>query len=434
MMEKRVCVIGAGPSGITAIKNIHEKGLAVVAYDYNHDVGGNWIFSEKESHSSVFETTHIISSKTLSQYEDFPFSAEVADYPSHKELRNYFQAYAKKFNLYPLIRFNTLVKSSVLNAENIWEVTTQCEGKESTEKFTDLVVCNGHHWQPKYPNYPGKFTGEFLHSHQYKKSAPFKDKKVLVIGGGNSACDVAVETSRISQKTSISWRRGYRILPKFIMGKPADIFASSMTFLPIGLRNFLAGIMVKMATGPNSWYGLPKVNHKFGATHPTVNSELLYMIRHGKVKPKPDIEKFDNATVYFKDGSKEDFDAVIACTGFVLAHPFFDKSFLNYSSGPVPLYLKMFHPKMNNLFFIGMFQPLGCIWPGAEQQSKLAACAINGEWKRPQNIAQLCEREVTNPHMKQLATSRHTITVDFHKFLRQIKAELRKAKPFKEVA
>lgn len=433
-MEKSVCVIGAGPSGITALKNIQDKGIKVIAYDYNHDVGGNWIYSEKESHSSVFKTTHIISSKTLSQYEDFPFPQEVADYPSHEELRNYFQAYAKAFSLYPLIRFNTLVQSCVLNPENIWEVTTVCEGIEKTEKFTDLVVCNGHHWQPKYPNYPGKFSGEFLHSHQFKKAAPFRDKRVLVIGGGNSACDVAVETSRVSKKTSISWRRGYRILPKFIMGKPSDVFASSMTFLPIWLRNFFAGIMVKIATGPNSWYGLPNVNHKFGATHPTVNSELLYMIRHGKVKPKPDIERFDGATVYFKDGSKEDFDSVIACTGFVLSHPFFKKDFLNYSSGPVPLYLKMFHPEMANLYFIGMFQPLGCIWPGAEQQSKLAASALSGEWQRPQNIAQLCEREVSQPHMKQLATSRHTITVDFHKFLRQIKAELRKAKPIKKVA
>lgn len=203
MMEKSVCVIGAGPSGITAIKNIYDKGIAVVAYDYNHDVGGNWIYSEKESHSSVFETTHIISSKTLSQYEDFPFSTEVADYPSHKELRNYFQAYAKKFNLYPLIKFNTLVKSCVLNSDSIWEVTTVFDGEERTEKFTDLVVCNGHHWKPKYPDYPGKFSGEFFHSHQYKKAAPFKDKKVLVVGGGNSACDVAVETSRIRDRKSV---------------------------------------------------------------------------------------------------------------------------------------------------------------------------------------------------------------------------------------
>ena len=82
-LKKRICIIGAGPSGITAIKNLSEAGLDIVAYDINKDVGGNWIFNEKEGHSSVFETTHIISSKSLSQYEDMPFGSEVSDYPSH---------------------------------------------------------------------------------------------------------------------------------------------------------------------------------------------------------------------------------------------------------------------------------------------------------------------------------------------------------------
>ena len=102
-MDKRVCVIGAGPSGITEIKNVNEAGISVLAYDFNSDVGGNWIYDENESHSSVFETTHIISSKTLSEFEDFPFDHNVSDYPSHDELRNYFQSYAKHFDLYPLI-------------------------------------------------------------------------------------------------------------------------------------------------------------------------------------------------------------------------------------------------------------------------------------------------------------------------------------------
>ena len=433
-MKKRICVIGAGPSGITAIKNIIDKGLDVVAYDFNHDVGGNWIYSENESHSSVFETTHIISSKSLSAYADFPFSSDVADYPSHEELRNYFQAYAKHFKLYPYIRFNTLVKACDRVDEKMWKVTTECDGKESTALFTDLVVCNGHHWQPKYPSYPGEFTGEFLHSHQYKKAKPFIGKKVLIIGGGNSACDVAVETSRVSEKTVISWRRGYRILPKFIMGKPSDVFGSSMTFLPVRLRNFFAGLIVRLTTGPNSFYGLPPVEHKFGETHPTVNSELLYKIRHGKVKPKPDVERFEGKTVHFTDGTKEAFDSVVACTGFVLAHPFFKKELIDYREGPVPLYLKMFHPQYENLFFIGMFQPLGCIWPGAEQQSKLLAHALTGEWERPADIAKRCQREVTHPHMKQINTSRHTITVDFHLFIRAIKTQLRYIKPLNKVA
>lgn len=273
-----------------------------------------------------------------------------------------------------------------------------------------------------------------MHAHQYKKAAPFEGQKVLVIGGGNSACDVAVETSRVSSKTTISWRRGYRILPKFIMGKPSDVIASKMTFLPVRLRNFLAGIMIKIATGPNQWYGLPQVTHKFGATHPTVNSELLYKIRHGKVTPKPDIERFEGKKVHFTDGSQEEFDVVVACTGYVLAHPFFDPTDIDYSQGPVPLYLKMFHPTYDNLYFIGMFQPLGCIWPGAEQQSKLAALALTGQWQRPANIQQLCQREVSHPHMRQINTSRHRITVDFHKFIRDLKVQIRKASFSKKVA
>jgi len=423
-LTKQVCIIGAGPSGLPAIKNISEAGISVVAYDYNSDVGGNWIYNEKESHSSVFETTHIISSKTLSQYEDYPFKPEVSDYPSHEELRNYFQSYAKYFNLYRHIQFNTLVKSCVRLDNGHWEVTTIKDDNEYVEIFTDLVVCNGHHWEPKYPNYSGKFTGDFLHSHLYKKAASFANKKVLVIGGGNSACDVAVETSRVSTKTAISWRRGYRIIPKFLMGKPTDVFAIKMNFLPIFLRNLLAGFIAYINNGSNKIYGLPEPDHKFGATHPTINSELLYKIRHGKIKPRVEIERFEGKKVFFKDKSKEDFDVVIACTGFVLAHPFFDKKFLNYSEGPVPLYLKMFHPTYDNLYFIGMFQPLGCIWPGAEQQSKLAALALKGSWKRPANIDVLCEREVTHPHMKQINTSRHRITVDFHRFMRDLKTQI----------
>ena len=427
MLNKRICIIGAGPSGITAIKNLTESGLNVKAYDYNADVGGNWIFNENESHSSVFETTHIISSKSLSQYEDFSFKPSVSDYPSHNELKDYFQSYAKHFDLYQFIQFNTLVKKCERLSKNKWEVTTVSNNTKSVEIFTDLVVCNGHHWEPQFPNYKGEFKGNFIHSHNYKKAEPFKNKRILVIGGGNSACDVAVETSRVSKQTFLSWRRGYRIIPKFVMGKPSDVFASKMAFLPIFFRNYLAGLLAKLITGDNSIYGLPKPDHKFGETHPTINSELLYKIRHGKIKPKGEIDYFDNNEVVFKDKTKEKFDVIIACTGFVLSHPFFDKKFLNYSEGPVPLYLKMFHPIYDDLFFIGMFQPLGCIWPGSEQQSKLLALSLKNKWKRPSNIKKLCEQEVNNPHMKQIKTERHRITVDFHRFMKDLRKEIKKS-------
>lgn len=426
-MNKRICVIGAGPSGITAIKNIAESGFNVKAFDINSDVGGNWIYNENESHSSVFETTHIISSKSLSQFEDFHFSNNVADYPSHDELRQYFQSYAKNFGLYKHIQFNTLVKKCERQEDNNWEVTTICKNKESVEVFSDLVVCNGHHWKPNIPNYSGNFNGSFIHSHNYKKAFPFTNKNVLVIGGGNSACDVAVETSRVSNKTFLSWRRGYRIIPKFFMGKPSDVFASYMSFLPISIRNKLAGFLAYITNGSNSNYGLLKPKHKFGETHPTINSELLYKIRHGKIFPKNDIDFFKGDYVYFKDGSNEKIDVIIACTGFILSHPFFKKNFINYTKGPVPLYLKMFHPDYDNLFFIGMFQPLGCIWPGSEQQSKLLSLALQNKWNRPKNIVDLCNKETENPHMKQIKTDRHRITVDYHQFIKELKHQINKS-------
>lgn len=430
MQQRRVAVIGTGPSGITALKNLLDEGIEAIAFDKNQDVGGNWIFSETESHSSVFETTHIISSKSLSQYEDFTFDdfdPNVADYPSHDELRRYFQAYARHFDLYPHIRFSTIVKKCTpLDGNAGWELLIEQDGTHYTEQFTDLAVCNGHHWLPRWPEYPGTFSGEWLHSHHFKKAAPFTGKRVLVIGGGNSACDVAVETSRVSARTVISWRRGYRIVPKFIMGLPSDVFASRLTWLPIALRNRLSGILLRLLNGPNRLYNLPEPDAAFGATHPTVNDELLYKIRHGKVHPKPDIERIDKATVHFKDGSQEDFDAIIACTGFVLAHPFFDRSLIDYSSGPVPLYLKMLHPAYANLYFIGMFQPLGCIWPGAELQSKIMARAIVGKWHRPDNIRELCEREVQRPHYQQIDTPRHTVTVDYHLFRKELLRHLPK--------
>lgn len=425
----RVCVIGVGPSGITALKNLVDEGLEVVAYDRNREVGGNWIFSEKESHSSVFETTHIISSKTLSQYEDFPFEefdSSIPDYPSHQQLAAYFQAYARKFNLYSHIQFQTEVVSAERLAENNWAITIQKEGVTSVERFTHLVVCNGHHWNPRMPKFDGEFTGQFIHSHHYKKAEPFRGKRVLVIGGGNSACDVAVETSRVSTRTDISWRRGYRIVPKFIFGKPTDKVNVGMDFIPRRIRSFFSERLLDIIIGKNKLYGLQEPEHKFAATHPTVNDELLYKIRHGKVHPRVNIQRFDGETVFFVDGSQADFDTIIACTGFIITHPFFDKSFIDYSEGAVPLWLKMMHPVCKDLYFVGLFQPLGCIWPLAELQAKLMANEIIGKYQRPENIAQRIDKEINQPHYKQINTPRHTITVDYHRFKKELKRELRR--------
>jgi len=423
--KKRVCVIGAGPSGITAAKNLLDQSCEVVVYDYGKEVGGNWVFGDTPSHSSVFETTHIISSKTLSQYDDFPMPADYPDYPSHKQLAAYFQEYARHFNLYPHIQFETLVVKCDRDASGKWKVTTRKNELTKTETFDTLAVCNGHHWKPRYPEYEGSFSGKLMHSHDVKRFSDFTGKRVLVIGGGNSACDVAVESSRFSERTDISWRRGYWVIPKFIFGKPSDTVGGLLRFVPSFIWRKSTSKMIRLIQGTNSSYGLPEPEDDFGFHHPTVNSEFFYFLRHGKINPRPDIDHYEGQKVFFKDGNEGEYDVIVACTGYYISHPFFDSDFIDYSQGEVPLYLRMFHPQIDNLYFIGLFQPLGCIWPGAELQSKLMAKELAGKWKRPENVAKLAEREVKHPDFNQIKTPRHTITVNYHAFRKRLLNELK---------
>ena len=423
-MSKKVCVIGAGPSGITAAKNLKDEGMDVVVYDLGTEVGGNWVFTEEVGHSSVFETTHIISSKTLSEYEDFPMPADYPDYPSHKHLANYFQNYAREFELYPLIQFRTLVKHCERLQDGKWKVTIEQNNSETSSVFDVLVVCNGHHWLPRMPQYPGRFDGEFIHSHEVKKFSRFADKRVLVIGGGNSACDVAVESSRVAASVDMSWRRGYWIAPKFMMGKPADVFSTKIHWLPRKLWQKLSALSLYVRNGKNTDYGLPNPDGPLGSHHPTINEDLFFTIRHGKIKPRTDIESLNGKEVVFKDGSKGEYDIIVACTGYIISHPFFDKQFIDYSEGDVPLWLRMMHPEIENLYFIGLFQPLGCIWPGSELQSKIMARELAGKWKRPASIKKLIADEIKHPDFHQINTPRHTITVDYHRFRKRLLKQL----------
>lgn len=430
---QRVCVIGAGPSGIAAAKAVLDAkqagtALELVVYDRGQEVGGNWVFNDALGHSSVFETTHIISSKRFSQYEDFPMPDDYPDYPSHKHLAAYFQAYARHFDLYRHIRFGTAVLRCEPLAGERWRVTTLRDGEEQREDFDWLFVCNGHHSVPRMPSYPGSFAGRILHSHDYKRAEPFRDQRVLVIGGGNSACDVAVETSRVAKRVDMSWRRGYRIIPKFVGGVPTDhlhdFIFHKLGWVPWRMRAQVLDRAMNIYMGSNAAYGLQEPDHGFGETHPTLNSELLYFIRHGEVHPRVDIARYDGNTVHFVDGTSGEFDVIVACTGFHIAHPFFDKKLIDFSAGPVPLYLKMLHAEHPHLFFIGLFQPLGCIWPAAELQAKLAVEYLQGHRRPPEDLRAAIEAELAHPDVRQLDTPRHTITVDYPLFRKRLLSAL----------
>jgi len=416
----RVCVIGAGCSGLAALKNLLQAGITeVVCFEKNDRVGGNWIFSANASDSSVCETTHIISSKKMSEFEGFPMPEDYPDYPSHRQVLAYFEDYARHFGLNEYIRFSTHVSRVEKSNDEQWRVTLR---NGDTYQFDYLFVANGHHAVPRMPELPGSFSGNLLHAHDYKTNAPFAGKRVLVIGGGNSACDCAVEISRVAEFTAISMRRPQYIVPKFFMGKPTDTFNNVLGFLPKALGNTLRKISLRVQVGDYRDYGLEAPGFPVTGAHPTVNSELLYRIRHGRVHPRRGISNIDGEQITFSNGSKDMFDTILAATGYIITFPFFDKQFINYEdAGRIPLYLRMMHPEHPTLFFIGLLQPQGCIWPLSDVQSKLAANIVAGRAAIPGNIRELAERDSDEIEREFIYSPRHTVEVHFKPFYEKVK-------------
>ncbi len=390
----------------------------LVCFEKNNQIGGNWVYTAGEGHSSVCETTHIISSKWLSRFSDFPMPHDYPDYPSHQQVLAYFQQYAQKFELERFIRFNITVVQAEKIANERWNLSLS-DG--SSEVFDFLLVANGHHSVPRHPAWAGDFKGQYFHSQQFKNNRGLEGKRVLVIGAGNSGCDCAVEASRVARQVDISVRSPQYIIPKFFLGKPTDTFAAGTQWLPAPIKNMLHRLVVFLQVGKYTDYGLPQPGFPPTRSHPTVNAELLDKIRHGKVKPRPGVTHIEGQTVHFSDGSSVDYDTIIAATGYKISTPFLGPNFLEWEDATnVPLYLRMFHPEHKTMAFIGLVQPQGSVWPLSEAQAQLVGRLLKGSWQLPADLHALAHAEGMAIEKEFLKSPRHAIEVHFHPYLRKL--------------
>ncbi|MGH6771550.1 MAG: flavin-containing monooxygenase [Xanthobacteraceae bacterium] len=424
--QPRICIVGAGPCGLTALKNVLAAGLRqVVCYDDSDAIGGNWVFREDPDHMSVYESTHIISSNKLSAFDDFPMPPGYPDFPSHRQILAYFESYADAFGLRPYVRLNTRVADARPAAGGGWQVRVEGQGGTTEEFFDYLMICSGHHREPSIPTYPGRYSGVMLHSRAYRRADPFRGKDVLVVGAGNSACDIAVDISRVARTTCISMRRGTYFIPKLILGHPIDAFYAFMRHLPKPIIPRLLRFLLWLYIGPWKQYGLATPSGTPMETHPTLNSAILEAFRHGSVLPRPGIDRFEGETVRFADGRMQRFDAIVWGTGYRMSFPFLPAAVVDWEHGQrPPLYLKMIHHSIPTIFFIGLFQPIGCIWNLADYQARIVAEQIAGRRQRPADLKERISQEISAPHWNFDQSPRHAIEVDAHDFRRELLREL----------
>ena len=249
--EKQICVIGAGPCGLTALKNLLQAGCRnIVCYEESGGIGGNWSFTDDPHRVSVHACSRTLSSRRMSSFDDFPMPNDYPDFPSHRQLLAYFTDYARAFQVEPHIRLGAHVERCALGSDGRWTVRVTADGETRAERFDSLLVCSGHHRNAFVPAYPGTFTGEIVHSSTYKRPDPFRGQRVLVVGAGNSAADIAVDVARLASRAALSMRAGAYFIPRRMLGQPIDIvhaFWSSK--LPRPLLQLALKLWLRLAIG-----------------------------------------------------------------------------------------------------------------------------------------------------------------------------------------
>lgn len=361
MATDELLVIGAGPVGLAAAKALRDAGVAHAHVEATDHVGGNWAHG-------VYETAHIISSRRTTEYSDWPMPADYPDFPSAEQMRAYYQAYADAHGLTDALRFEARVVAVRPQPDQRWRVDFE-DGP--SELFKGVVVANGHHWARRLPGWAADFDGELLHSKDYKRPEQLRGKRVLVVGGGNSGCDIVSEAARVGASADWSLRRGYHFLPKTVLGRPT---VELMTpWMPVAVQRLLLRGLVRVTLGRYTRYGLPRPDHRLFETHPTVNTEVFHYLAHGRARAVPDVASVVGHTVRFADGTEREYDLVVCATGYDVAFPFFEPGLVPVHGKVAQVIGGMLVPGRRHLYIFGAFQPRYGLGPLATPGAELLA-------------------------------------------------------------
>jgi cation diffusion facilitator CzcD-associated flavoprotein CzcO len=426
----KVCIIGAGSSGLAAAKTFKERGIPFDCLERESDIGGLW--NEATGTGVVYDTTYLVSSRKYTGFDDYPLPEEYPTYPSHRETLAYLRAYAMNFDILDRIEFNANVER-VERAENGWSV--KIAGEERPRFYRAVVIANGHHHVPRTPRIPGTFTGEIIHSRDYRSVKQLADKRVIVVGAGNSGSDIVVDATSVAQRVYLSMRRGTYFVPKFLFGRPMDGIINFFEHVPMPrvVRNFFYTRWHKIMVGRNSRYRLPDPEHKIMDTHPTMNTVVPQLVGHGRIDVKPAIVEFAGKKIRFEDGSEVEADLIVFATGYEIAIPFLDKKLIFGPDNRPLLYLNVFHPQMDDLFAVGLIQANGSIWRLADYQSQLVASFLISMAERDKH-ADWFRKLKTKGHasMQQsgyVQSDRHTLEANYFAYRRQLLRHLRRFGP-----
>ncbi|GGE32839.1 monooxygenase [Primorskyibacter flagellatus] len=421
----RTCIIGAGSSGVTVAKALKEAGQAFDIFEIGSQIGGMWRYGNDNGRSSCYASLHIDTSRPNLGYSDFPIDPKLPDFLSHRQFLEHLEAYAAAHGIPEKVTFNTRVES-VVPEEGGYRVTL---GSGEVRDYDRVVIATGHLTDTRQPDFPGTFNGESLHSHHYRTADPFIGKRVLVVGIGNSAVDIAVDLCRRAEHVTLSTRRSAWVMPKYLMGVPIDQwsgFLGRRLRLPSPMVRRIMAQLIKLGVGDQRRFGLPRPEHPMYREHATLSQELLPMIGHGYIDVKPNVAELRGDGVAFVDGSEAEYDAVIYATGYEVTFPFLDRWVFDPDLQLGELYRRMVVPAHPGLIHAGLVQPVGPTIPLVEVQGKWIAALASGAMTLPSREGMDAEIRAHRDYQRRVYVDspRYVLEVDGKLYSGQMKADM----------
>lgn len=432
--RERIAVIGAGAAGLCAAKHLLGFGHDVVVFELGSYVGGLWVYQNDNGRSPAYRSLHINSEARVTGYRDFPLPEDGALFPSHEEIRAYLEAYADRFDVRRLIRFNSEVVSvqPEEHGGSKWRVRI-ADGTQ--EVFDKIVVANGHQAVPMDPPFATEFTGEYLHSLHYRIPEAFEGKDVLVLGTGNSGLDIAADVCTSARSTTVSARSPVLIMPRMMFGAPVSRLLAKVErpWVPWPVRRRVRELITRLVHGSMEEWGFrtPK-SRTHPASHPTIFAHIAW----DRIRVRPGVKSVRGDEIEFTDGRVERFDAMIAATGYEIDFPFLSSELLPVEGHRINLYRRMVHPGWPGLYFVGLFDVSG----GAnirmmDVQCKWLAAVVEGQVPLPEEAAMREDYQAEQARLARLYPDRprYGLELDPREYGLAIREDLERAKAAREV-
>jgi dimethylaniline monooxygenase (N-oxide forming) len=426
-LAKHIAVIGAGAAGICAAKYLSQAGFEVTIFEIGSHIGGLWVYDNDSGMSAAYRTLHINTAKNLTQFSDFPFDDTVQRYPDHRDMTAYFNKYADHFDLRRRILFNTEVTDvrpafTPGSEAPKWEIESK-DGRVRT--FDSVMVCTGHLWKPMHVPDFEKFTGTYLHGHNYREPNEYVGKRICVVGTGNSAVDIASDVCVNADRCVMVARTGVVIAPKLMFGIAFTDITEKLykTWIPDRFRRWFVKTMAWVAHGNMERYGFPPITKR---VHPTTSATVINDIAYNRIVIRQGIEKIDGRKITFTDGSAEEFDVLIAATGYLIDLPFIKPEIVEVKDNRIDLFRRVVAPEWPGLYFIGMINSTTALNRNYENQMRWVTKLETGECLLPSRNEMHAQIRSKNEFVAQnyKDTPRHTIEEEHIIYFPELKREI----------